>query len=114
MNELLIKNTNFPASNAIKEVTLDAASQETRVVENTSSKKCSPSQQPERNEVKENRWKLAFRQLMFMKDMNNKFNNRTKNEIELRQQHITVRGQIISVQSIDVFTSIFVLCSLLL
>lgn len=41
--------------------------------------------------TKESRWKLAFRQLMFMKRMNMQFNDRTKNEIELRQQNITVR-----------------------
>jgi hypothetical protein len=42
-------------------------------------------------EVKENRWKLAFRQLMFMKGMNMQVNDRNKNEIELRQQNISVR-----------------------
>ncbi|GMF48619.1 unnamed protein product [Phytophthora fragariaefolia] len=41
-------------------------------------------------ETKENKWKLAFRQLMFMKRMNMQFNDRTKNEIELRQQNISV------------------------
>jgi len=41
---------------------------------------------------KENKWKLAFRQLMFMKRMNMQFNDRTKNEIELRQQNISVSG----------------------
>lgn len=40
---------------------------------------------------KENRWKLAFRQLVFMKRMNMQFNDRAKNEIELRQQNITVQ-----------------------
>lgn len=40
--------------------------------------------------AKENRWKLAFRQLVFMKRMNMQFNDRAKNEIELRQQNITV------------------------
>ncbi|TYZ66662.1 hypothetical protein PybrP1_007480 [[Pythium] brassicae (nom. inval.)] len=39
--------------------------------------------------VKENRWKLAFRQLVFMKRMNMQFNDRAKNEIELRQQNIS-------------------------
>lgn len=42
-------------------------------------------------ESKENRWKLAFRQLLFMKRMNMQFNARNKNEIELRQQNISVR-----------------------
>lgn len=42
-------------------------------------------------ETKENKWKLALRQLMFMKRMNMQFNDRTKNEIEMRQQNISVR-----------------------
>lgn len=43
--------------------------------------------------TKENRWKLAFRQLVFMKRMNMQFNDRAKNEIELRQQNISVGRQ---------------------
>ncbi|RLN71370.1 hypothetical protein BBJ28_00019094 [Nothophytophthora sp. Chile5] len=41
-------------------------------------------------EGRENKWKLAFRQLLFMKRMNMQFNDRTKNEIELRQHNISV------------------------
>lgn len=41
-------------------------------------------------ETKENKWKLPVQQLMFMKRMNMQFNDRTKNEIELRQQNISV------------------------
>lgn len=45
-------------------------------------------------EPKENKWKLALRQLMFMKRMNMQFNDRTKNEIEMRQQNISVRASL--------------------
>ncbi|TMW56471.1 hypothetical protein Poli38472_006481 [Pythium oligandrum] len=55
--------------------------------------------------VKENRWKLAFRQLMFMKGMNMQVNDRNKNEIELRQQNITPLSLICSVPFFNAFNS---------
>ncbi|KAF4131656.1 Phosphatidylinositol 3- and 4-kinase [Phytophthora infestans] len=56
-------------------------------------------------QVKENKWKLAFRQLMFMKRMNMQFNDRTKNEIELRQQHISPTSLICSVPYFNAFSA---------
>lgn len=54
---------------------------------------------PAHGNTKENRWKLAFRQLVFMKRMNMQFNDRAKNEIELRQQNISVRPLHVSLPS---------------
>ncbi|POM79872.1 Phosphatidyl inositol kinase (PIK-B), partial [Phytophthora palmivora] len=54
---------------------------------------------------KENKWKLAFRQLMFMKRMNMHFNDRTKNEIELRQQNISSTSLICSVPYFNSFSA---------
>ncbi|KAJ0394697.1 hypothetical protein P43SY_005656 [Pythium insidiosum] len=63
-----------------------------------------PSSPPKTHgEVKENRWKLAFRQLMFMKQMNMQVNDRNKNEIELRQQNITPLSLICSVPFFNTF-----------
>lgn len=65
-------------------------------VSSEEARQAAPAQAPEQqttepqNREKENKWKLAFRQLMFMKRMNMQFNDRTKNEIELRQQNISV------------------------
>ncbi|KAE9077783.1 hypothetical protein PF010_g23380 [Phytophthora fragariae] len=56
-------------------------------------------------ETKENKWKLAFRQLMFMKRMNMQFNDRTKNEIELRQQNISPTSLICSVPYFNSFSA---------
>ncbi|KAE9338818.1 hypothetical protein PF008_g11880 [Phytophthora fragariae] len=56
-------------------------------------------------ETKENKWKLAFRQLMFMKRMNMQFNDRTKNEIELRQQNISPTSLISSVPYFNSFSA---------
>ncbi|GMF29438.1 unnamed protein product [Phytophthora lilii] len=56
-------------------------------------------------ETKENKWKLAFRQLIFMKRMNMQFNDRTKNEIELRQQNISPTSLICSVPYFNTFTA---------
>ncbi|GLD93945.1 hypothetical protein PINS_up002550 [Pythium insidiosum] len=61
----------------------------------------SPTKSP--GEVKENRWKLAFRQLMFMKQMNMQVNDRNKNEIELRQQNITPLSLICSIPFFNTF-----------
>ncbi|KAF1777511.1 GAF domain-like [Phytophthora cactorum] len=55
--------------------------------------------------MKENKWKLAFRQLMFMKRMNMQFNDRTKNEIELRQQNISPTSLICSVPYFNTFSA---------
>uniref|UniRef100_K3WGK4 phosphatidylinositol 3-kinase n=1 Tax=Globisporangium ultimum (strain ATCC 200006 / CBS 805.95 / DAOM BR144) TaxID=431595 RepID=K3WGK4_GLOUD len=56
------------------------------------------------NGVKENKWKLAFRQLMFMKRMNMQFNDRNKNEIELRQQNITPLSLMCSIPYFNALT----------
>ncbi|KAG7400890.1 Phosphatidylinositol 4,5-bisphosphate 3-kinase catalytic subunit gamma isoform [Phytophthora boehmeriae] len=58
-----------------------------------------------RGPEKENKWKLAFRQLMFMKRMNMQFNDRTKNEIELRQQNISPTSLICSVPYFNGFSA---------
>ncbi|KAG7376069.1 Phosphatidylinositol 4,5-bisphosphate 3-kinase catalytic subunit gamma isoform [Phytophthora pseudosyringae] len=55
--------------------------------------------------IKENKWKLAFRQLMFMKRMNMQFNDRTQNEIELRQQNISPTSLICSVPYFNTFSA---------
>ncbi|KAL8003498.1 putative protein kinase-like domain superfamily, phosphatidylinositol kinase [Plasmopara halstedii] len=54
---------------------------------------------------KENKWKLAFRQLMFMKRMNMQFNDRTKNEIELKQQNMSPTSLICSVPYFHTFSA---------
>ncbi|KAG2518554.1 hypothetical protein JM16_007314 [Phytophthora kernoviae] len=60
---------------------------------------------PSKSLEKENKWKLAFRQLMFMKRMNMQFNDRTKNEIELRQQNISPTSLICSVPYFNGFSA---------
>ncbi|RLN51295.1 hypothetical protein BBJ29_003054 [Phytophthora kernoviae] len=60
---------------------------------------------PSKSLEKENKWKLAFRQLMFMKRMNMQFNDRTKNEIELRQQNISPTSLICSVPYFNAFSA---------
>ncbi|KAF1334642.1 Phosphatidyl inositol kinase, partial [Globisporangium splendens] len=54
--------------------------------------------------VKENKWKLVFRQLMFMKRMNMQFNDRNKDEIELRQQNITPLSLMCSIPYFNALT----------
>lgn len=63
--------------------------EETRAAEGAAADDCEHARPP--SAAKENRWKLAFRQLVFMKRMNMQFNDRAKSEIELRQQNIAVR-----------------------
>jgi hypothetical protein len=64
-------------------------------------------------EPKENKWKLALRQLMFMKRMNMQFNDRTKNEIEMRQQNISVRRMhaSLTLSDQDAHCLVLLLCS---
>ncbi|RLN97487.1 hypothetical protein BBJ28_00003741 [Nothophytophthora sp. Chile5] len=57
------------------------------------------------SEGRENKWKLAFRQLLFMKRMNMQFNDHTKNEIELRQQNISPMSLICSVPYFNSFSA---------
>lgn len=54
---------------------------------------------------KESKWKLAFRQLMFMKRMNMQFNVRTKNEMELNQQNMSPTSLICSVPYFNTFSA---------
>ncbi|KAG1710783.1 hypothetical protein DVH05_013508 [Phytophthora capsici] len=65
----------------------------------------SDKKQPPEPHVKENKWKLAFRQLMFMKRINGDCNERTKNEIELRQQNISPTSLICSVPYFNTFSA---------
>ncbi|KAL4144704.1 hypothetical protein PRNP1_013830 [Phytophthora ramorum] len=68
-------------------------------------RQAAPAETETASQPKENKWKLAFRQLMFMKRMNMQFNDRTKNEIELRQQNISPISLICSVPYFNTFSA---------
>ncbi|DBA04048.1 TPA: hypothetical protein N0F65_009395 [Lagenidium giganteum] len=114
----MVEQDASPTSPA-KDVTMGSpTSLETRSTEPTtasSPKPAAPSSNPllramagggggKAGEPRENKWKLALRQLIFMSRMNLQFTDRIANEIELRQQNISPTSLICSVPYFNSFS----------